>query len=82
MDAAAYRRVLEHGCDFVVVGRAAILHHDLPKLVKNDPNWKTVKTPAPPSHLRSEGISPSFVEWVFWRCLLAYCWFLWSVGEF
>lgn len=45
MSAESYRRVLNSGCDFVVVGRASILHHDLPELVKKDPNWKAIPTP-------------------------------------
>ncbi|KAI9024600.1 NADH-dependent flavin oxidoreductase [Hyaloraphidium curvatum] len=59
-----YKRVLEHGYDFVIVGRAAILHHDLPQLVAKDPNWRAIKTPAPKEHLAREGLSPRFITYM------------------
>lgn len=58
------RKVLEYGLDFVVPGRGSILHHDLPLLIENDPEWKAIDTPAPVAHLEKEGISPIFINYL------------------
>ena len=34
------RRALEHGADFVLLGRAAILHHDFPRQVAADADFQ------------------------------------------
>lgn len=55
---------LERGMDFVLLGRAAILHHDYPKLLAADPDFAPMKTPVPAEHLRAEGLGPSFVKYM------------------
>jgi 2,4-dienoyl-CoA reductase-like NADH-dependent reductase (Old Yellow Enzyme family) len=55
---------LEAGADFVVIGRAAILHHDFPERVRADANFETVKLPVTPEHLRREGLGEKFVDYM------------------
>ena len=52
MDAATARRCLEHGADFVIIGRAAILHHDFPEQVQADPGFASMPLPVSAAHLR------------------------------
>ncbi len=58
------RLCLERGMDFVMLGRAAILHHDYPQRLAADPAFEPVKTPVSPEHLRAEGLGPSFVKYM------------------
>jgi 2,4-dienoyl-CoA reductase-like NADH-dependent reductase (Old Yellow Enzyme family) len=56
--------VLDAGCDFVVIGRAAILRHDVVNRIKADPNYASPATPVTAQHLRDEGLSPAFVQYM------------------
>lgn len=64
MAAETARQCLEDGADFVVIGRAAILHHDYPKRALADPGFTPIALPVTPEHLRAEGLSPVFVEYM------------------
>jgi 2,4-dienoyl-CoA reductase-like NADH-dependent reductase (Old Yellow Enzyme family) len=57
-------KVIEGGCDYALIGRAAILRHDFPERVRRDPDYRSPELPVPPSHLLSEGVSPRFVEYL------------------
>jgi 2,4-dienoyl-CoA reductase-like NADH-dependent reductase (Old Yellow Enzyme family) len=61
MTGATARGVLEGGCDFVIVGRAAILCHDFPERVRLDPNYESPPLPVSEQHLRDEGLSDPFI---------------------
>jgi 2,4-dienoyl-CoA reductase-like NADH-dependent reductase (Old Yellow Enzyme family) len=56
--------VLDAGCDYVVVGRGAILRHDFPKRVQADANYVSPQTPVAIQHLLDEGLSPGFVQYM------------------
>jgi 2,4-dienoyl-CoA reductase-like NADH-dependent reductase (Old Yellow Enzyme family) len=56
--------LLEAGCDFVLVGRGAILHHDFPKRVRADPDYRSPPLPVTPQHLRDEGLAPAFIRYL------------------
>lgn len=56
--------VLDAGCDYVVVGRGAILRHDFPKRVQADANYVSPQTPVTIQHLLDEGLSPGFVQYM------------------
>jgi 2,4-dienoyl-CoA reductase-like NADH-dependent reductase (Old Yellow Enzyme family) len=56
--------VIEAGCDFVVVGRAAILRHDFPERVRRDSAYQSPPLPVTVEFLRSEGLSPAFVKYM------------------
>jgi len=58
------RRVLEHGGDFPIIGRGAVLHHDFPNLVHADPDFRVVSLPVTRARLRNERLSPRFVEYM------------------
>ena len=58
------RRCLEAGVDFVLAGRAAILHHDFPERVREDAEFRMAETPVSRDHLSAEGLGESFIEYM------------------
>lgn len=62
--AADCRHALEHGADFVLLGRAAILHHDFPKQVAVNPDFETIALPVTAEYLRGERLGPTFVQYM------------------
>jgi 2,4-dienoyl-CoA reductase-like NADH-dependent reductase (Old Yellow Enzyme family) len=72
MDGATARRCLQHGADFVTIGRAAILHHDFPERLRKDPDFAAIPLPVGAEHLRAEGLGPAFVEYMkTWKGFVA-----------
>ena len=63
-DAATVRRCLDAGADFVLLGRAAILHHDFPQRMAADPDFAAVSIPVSRDYLRAEGLSDPFVDYL------------------
>jgi 2,4-dienoyl-CoA reductase-like NADH-dependent reductase (Old Yellow Enzyme family) len=61
---AECQRALDAGCDWVMLGRAAILHHDYPKQLAANSNFSPVSLPASPEHLSAEGLSPTFINYM------------------
>lgn len=61
---ASAHAALAAGFDFVLVGRGAILHHDLPRRIAADPRWEPRALPAPPTWLAREGVGPAFVDYL------------------
>lgn len=64
MDAGDAAWVLDSGCDFAVIGRAAILRHDFPERVRRDPDYRSPELPASVQHLRNEGLSDTFIHYM------------------
>ncbi|EED33738.1 NADH:flavin oxidoreductase/nadh oxidase family protein [gamma proteobacterium NOR5-3] len=62
--AADARRCIGAGADFVVVGRSAILHHDFPRLVANNPDFEPLANPVSREHLRNEGLGEAFIDYM------------------
>ncbi|CAN7584275.1 NADH:flavin oxidoreductase [Phenylobacterium sp. LjRoot164] len=58
------RQCLENGADYVLIGRAAILHHDFPQRVAADPDFASAALPVTRQHLRNERLGPAFVEYM------------------
>lgn len=58
------RRALAAGADFVLIGRSAILHHDFPEQVRNDPDFEPIALPVTREHLRREGLGPAFIAYM------------------
>jgi 2,4-dienoyl-CoA reductase-like NADH-dependent reductase (Old Yellow Enzyme family) len=58
------RQALAHGADFVLLGRAAILHHDFPKKVAADPDFHTIALPVTRQYLLNERLGPVFVDYM------------------
>ncbi|MFT7670565.1 MAG: 2,4-dienoyl-CoA reductase-like NADH-dependent reductase (Old Yellow Enzyme family) [Planctomycetota bacterium] len=61
---ADVRACLEAGVDFVMPGRAAVLHHDFPLRVQADDAFKMIQVPVTADYLRSQGLGDSFVEYM------------------
>jgi 2,4-dienoyl-CoA reductase-like NADH-dependent reductase (Old Yellow Enzyme family) len=60
------------GCDFVLLGRAAILHHDYPRHVAADPGFRPVSLPVTREYLQAEGLGPAFVNYMdTWKGFVA-----------
>jgi 2,4-dienoyl-CoA reductase-like NADH-dependent reductase (Old Yellow Enzyme family) len=64
MSARTALHVLEAGCDFVAIGRAAILRHNFPELVRLDPGYDSPSLPVATDHLREEGLSHLFIAYM------------------
>lgn len=64
LTAADCHRALESGADFVLLGRAAILHHDFPRRAAADPDFATRQLPVSVAYLRAEGLGPTFVDYM------------------
>ena len=56
--------MLAEGCDFAIIGRSAILHHDFPLRVQADPGFAPAALPVTPEYLMNEGLSPKFVGYM------------------
>ena len=56
--------ILKNEVDFVTIGRSAILHHDFPKRVIENPNFKPEPLPVSKSYLKKEGLSNAFIEYM------------------
>lgn len=55
---------LEAGCDFVLIGRAAILQPEFPRRVHSDHDHQSPELPVPRSHLENAGLSPAFINYM------------------
>ena len=64
MDAATAQRCLDAGADFVLIGRAAMLHHDFARRALADPAFRSIERPVSRAHLQAEGLGPAFVQYV------------------
>jgi 2,4-dienoyl-CoA reductase-like NADH-dependent reductase (Old Yellow Enzyme family) len=61
--AAIAREMLDKGADYVLIGRAGIVHHDFPEKAR-DPAFVQIPTPVSAEYLAKEGVSPTFVEYL------------------
>ncbi|WP_231733241.1 MULTISPECIES: NADH:flavin oxidoreductase [unclassified Phenylobacterium] len=55
--------MLENGADYVLIGRAAILHHDFPERAR-DPGFTPAALPVTAEYLANEGLGPAFVQYM------------------
>jgi len=62
--AANVRAVMDAGADFVSIGRAAILHHNFPELVREQSEFEPVTLPVSTDYLRDEGLGKRFIEYM------------------
>jgi 2,4-dienoyl-CoA reductase-like NADH-dependent reductase (Old Yellow Enzyme family) len=61
---ANVQHCMDAGVDFVLLGRAAILHHDLPLQVRANPEFEPVSLPVSRQYLRSQGLGQRFIEYM------------------
>ena len=64
MTGATARQCLADGADYVLIGRAAILHHDFPQKVAADPDFASIALPVTREHLRNERLGPAFIDYM------------------
>lgn len=57
-------KILNSDVDFVTIGRSAILHHDFPKQVIQNPNFEPKPLPVSKAHLKNEGLSDVFINYM------------------
>lgn len=57
-------RCLEEGVDFVMIGRAAIIHHDFPHQIEANDNFVPVPNPVTADYLRKEGLGEAFIKYM------------------
>ncbi len=63
---------LNAGLDFVVIGRAAILHHDFPKRVEANNCFEPIALPVTEAHLKAEGLGDAFLNYMkTWKGFVA-----------
>lgn len=60
---AIAQQMLADGADYVLIGRAAILHHDFPERAR-DPQFTPVALPVTAEYLANEGLGPAFVRYM------------------
>lgn len=58
------QQCMDAGADFVMIGRAAILHHDFPKRVEESRSFVQTGLPVSADYLKQEGLSPTFVDYM------------------
>jgi 2,4-dienoyl-CoA reductase-like NADH-dependent reductase (Old Yellow Enzyme family) len=63
-DAPTARRCLESGADFVLIGKAAILHHDFARRALADPTYRAAALPVSREHLTAEAVGPRFLNYL------------------
>jgi 2,4-dienoyl-CoA reductase-like NADH-dependent reductase (Old Yellow Enzyme family) len=69
---AAVTRAMDAGADFVMIGRAAVLHHDFARLALADPAFTAAALPVTRAHLAKEGLGPSFIDYMAeWKGFVA-----------
>lgn len=56
--------LLSKGADFVMIGRAAILHHDFPERARADMDFAPTALPVSRAHLAAEGLSKTFIDYM------------------
>ena len=56
--------IISQGVDWIMLGRAAILQHNFPNLYFANPDFIPVQTPVSKDHLRNEGLSDKFLEYM------------------
>ncbi len=58
------QKVLNKGVDFVTIGTAAIVHHNFPKLVIENPLFTATQMPVSEAHLEKEGVGETFIKYL------------------
>ncbi len=62
--AVGAEQALAAGVDWIMLGRAAILHHDFPARYANDKSFSPVELPVTREYLASEGLSEKFITYM------------------
>ena len=57
-------KTLAEGVDWVMLGRAAMLNHNFPKLYQANPSFLPTEIPVTEDYLKSEGLSEKFIQYI------------------
>ena len=57
-------QAMDADIDFIMLGRAAILHHDFPIQMQADSSFTPVRNPVSADHLRAEGLGEAFITYM------------------
>ena len=57
-------KALAAGADWIMLGRAAILHHDFPDRYREHSGFTPAQTPISREHLAAEGLSEAFITYM------------------
>ena len=63
-NAVDVQNVLDAGVDFVSIGTSAMLHHNFPKLVIENPTFTPVVIPVSEEYLKQEGLGDKFIAYL------------------
>ncbi|MBQ0767761.1 MAG: NADH:flavin oxidoreductase [Bizionia sp.] len=61
---ADVEKALLAGVDFVTIGQSAVLHHDFPIKVIDNPKFESINTPVSKAYLAKEGLSENFITYM------------------
>lgn len=63
-DPADVQAMLNLGIDIIILGRVAILHHDYPNLMRDNPEFTPRRVPVSAQVLSDEGLSDAFITYM------------------
>lgn len=64
-------KTIAEGVDWIMLGRAAILHHNFPKMYEVNREFLPIETPVTEDYLSNEGVSKKFIEYLKnWKLVL------------
>jgi 2,4-dienoyl-CoA reductase-like NADH-dependent reductase (Old Yellow Enzyme family) len=55
---------LQNGADYVALGKVAVLHHDYPHRLQENPKFSPRWLPATPEYLREQGLGEAFIAYL------------------
>lgn len=64
MTPATAATMIDRGADFVLLGRAAILHHDYPTRARTEQRFAPVELPVTADYLASQGLTEPFIHYM------------------
>jgi 2,4-dienoyl-CoA reductase-like NADH-dependent reductase (Old Yellow Enzyme family) len=64
LSAETAQKCLDHGADFVLIGKGAIIHHDFARRALADASYHAPPFPHSRDHYRSEAVSDTFVDYI------------------
>lgn len=64
MDGPTVQACLDGGADFVLIGRAAILHADFPSMLAWNPDFAPIPRPVTRDYLSTQGVGSAFAQYL------------------
>ena len=57
-------KTMAEGVDWIMLGRAGMLHHNFPKMYEADRNFTPIEIPVTEEYLINEGLSEKFIQYI------------------